>query len=294
MKLGLNDMAAEAVKLRLRPIIEEDRDGVVNLLGEGFARRSVTYWRRAWNRLIALDKPDGFSQLGYVIDLGGEIVGVILIVAARNLSVEGSNKRANLSSWYVQPKYRSYAAMLLSRACKEKDITFLNVSAAQHTYAICEALGFVRYSEGQIAAIPLLSQRIIGLSIKPYSPLSSGLSAVEEHIMADHLDYGCVCLVGNDTDSAHPFVFVKRYIKGFLPTAQLIYCRSTVELARYAQHIGAYLAVRGIFFLILDASSPIAGLIGKYYPGRSPKYYKGSKAPQIGDLAYTEIAIFGI
>jgi hypothetical protein len=287
-------MAAEAVKLSLRLITEKDRDGVISLLREGFTRRSIAYWQQAWDRLIALDKPEGFNQLGYVIDVGGEIVGVILIVAAQNLSAEGSNKRANLSSWYVQPKYRSYAAMLLSRACKEKDITFLNVSAAQHTYAICEALGFVRYSEGQIAAIPLLSQRVVGLSIKPYRPLSGGLSTIEEKIMADHVAFGCVCLVGKDANSAHPFIFVKRHIKGFLPAAQLVYCRSTEELARYAQQIGAYLAIRGIFFLILDASGPVDYLKGKYYPGRSPKYYKGPQAPQVGDLAYTEIAVFGI
>jgi hypothetical protein len=287
-------MAAEAVNLRLRLIDKNDRSGVVALLREGFPRRSVAYWEQAWDRLIMLEKPEELNQLGHVIDVGGRIVGVILIITARALFVESSKKRANLSSWYVHPDYRSYAAMLLSRACKDKTITFLNVSAAVHTYPICEALGFVRYSEGQMAAIPVLSKKQSGVAISRFSNSQARLSDSELKMMVDHENYGCICLVGTTAAGQQPFIFVKRRIKGFLPAAQLVFSRSNDEFRRFAHQIGLYLAARGIVFVILDSSAPIEGLKGKYYPGRSPKYFKGPQKPNIGDLAYTEIAVLGI
>ncbi len=287
-------MAAEAPPVRLRQITENDQEGVLKLLREGFPRRSASYWDSAWAKLVNLKKPEGLSQLGYVIDVGGELEGVILVIAAQSLAGLGSKKRANLSSWYVRPKYRSFATMLLSRACKDKDVTFLNVSAAEHTYSICEALGFVRYSEGQIAAMPVLSKRHAGLHLKPFTGEATGLTEMERQVLRDHQAFGCICLVGTENGAAQPLIFVKRQIKGAIPAAQLIYCRSIDQFLRYAKPVGSYLARRGMFFVILDSSGPIDGLKGKYYAGKSPKYYKGPEPPRQGDLAYTEIALFGI
>jgi hypothetical protein len=287
-------MPSEAANVRLRLITAVDRENVVKLLVEGFARRNFTYWQQAWDRLIQLDKLEGFDTLGYALEVNSVMVGVILILAAKSLSLQGSNKRANLSSWYVKPEYRSFATMLLSRACKDKDITFLNVSAAKHTYAICEALGFVRYSQGQLACAPILSKRTPGLKVSAYTSPVAGLDDGEVKLITDHQSYGCLCLIGTDGDAAQPFIFVKRRIKGLLPVAQLIYCRSIEDFSSYSKHIGAFLAARGVITVILDSNGPVGGLKGIYYNGRSPKYYKGNHPPRIGDLAYTEIALFGI
>jgi hypothetical protein len=287
-------MAGEASNVRLRLITSDDRENVVKLLVEGFARRNFVYWQQAWDRLVLLDKPDGFDPLGYVLEVNSAMVGIILILAAKSLSQASSNKRANLSSWYVKPEYRSYATMLLSRACKDKDVTFLNVSAAKHTYAICEALGFVRYSQGQMACAPLLSKKTPDLKIGAYTGRVAGLDDREVRIISDHQSYGCLCLIGTERNQAQPFIFVKRRIKGLLPVVQLVYCRSNENFVLYAKNIGAFLAARGIMTVILDSNGPVGGLKGIYYGGRSPKYYKGSDPPRVGDLAYTEIALFGI
>jgi hypothetical protein len=76
------------------------------------------------------------------------------------------------------------------------------------------------------------------------------------------------------------------------PAAQLIYCPCT-DLVRLAGPVGKYLALHGMPFMVVPANGPIPGLLGKYFGGK-PMYYRGPDRPRVGDLAYTEVAMFGI
>ncbi len=89
-------------------------------------------------------------------------------------------------------------------------------------------------------------------------------------------------------------MFRPRFVKGVIPCAQLIYCRDIGNIARFAGPIGRFLALRGRPFVVIDANGPIAGLIGKYFDETMPKYYRGPAQPRLGDLAYTEAALFGV
>ena len=77
------------------------------------------------------------------------------------------------------------------------------------------------------------------------------------------------------------------------PCAQIIYCRDVGDFIRLAGPIGRFLAPRGLPLVIVDANGPIPGLIGTYHRDR-PKYFKGLLRPRLGDLAYTEYALFGL
>ena len=68
----------------------------------------------------------------------------------------GSTIRCNVSSWYVEPAFRTYATLLVSQALRHKNVTYLNVSAAPHTWPIIEAQGFSRYCDGIFVAAPML------------------------------------------------------------------------------------------------------------------------------------------
>jgi hypothetical protein len=57
--------------------------------------------------------------------------------------------------------------------------------------------------------------------------------------------------------------------------------------------IGRFLPVRGHPLVLIDANGPIPGLVGKYAGAKMPKYFKGPDRPRLGDLAYTETAMFG-
>ena len=75
--------------------------------------------------------------------------------------------------------------------------------------------------------------------------------------------------------------------------AQLIYCRQTSDFVRHAAAIGRYLLGRGHLLALCDANAPIPGLVGHYFAGKAPKFFKGPRAPRINDLSFTEAVIFG-
>ena len=35
-------------------------------------------------------------------------------------------------------------------------------------------------------------------------------------------------------------------------------------------------------------------LVGRYFEGVTPKYFRGPEQPRLGDLAYTEAVMFGL
>jgi hypothetical protein len=45
--------------------------------------------------------------------------------------------------------------------------------------------------------------------------------------------------------------------------------------------------------MLCDGEGPIAGLIGRFFKDRAPKYFKGADRPRLNDLAYTEAVLFG-
>jgi hypothetical protein len=91
---------------------------------------------------------------------------------------------------------------------------------------------------------------------------------------------------------AYPFIFRRRLLKGAVPCAQMIYCQSVNDFARFAGPIGRFLAMRGLLFVIIDANGHIPGLVGTFRKGIMPKYFKGRDQPRLGDLAYSEAALF--
>lgn len=280
--------------VRMRLATEHDKEDMIKLLVEGFPLRNARYWQVAWHRLTELAQRSAQPVLGHVITVEGKLVGLVLYIERPSNSPDGSTRYVNLSSWYVKPDYRSFATLLLSRACKNKEKTFLNVSAAVHTFEICEALGFKRYSTGQLATPLLMGPAAKGRKIEVFRGHHAGLSENDNRLLIDHVGYGCICLVGTADNESQPFIIVHRMIKNVLPSSQLIYCRSLDTFIPFARSIGILLARRGIFSTILDSRGAIKGLRGRYYEGRSPKYYKGPLEPTLCDLSYTELALFGI
>jgi len=288
-------------KIRCRRIEEADADRVVALFTRGFgARRTRLFWERVIARLAtraaaAADAP-GY---GYLLESEGAAVGANLQIFStlRAGADQKATTRCNVSSWYVDPAFRSYAPLLVSQALKQKGVTYLNISSIPHTRPIVEAQGFLRFSNGVFVALPCLSRapagaqaRVIAADAQPRAPFETH----ERDLLRDHADYGCMSLWCETPERAYPFVFRERRIKGLISCAQLIYCRDLADFVRFARPLGRYLAWRGRPLVILDANGPVPGLLGKYFDQTMPKYFKGPAPPRLGDLAYTETALFGM
>ena len=284
-------------RLRCREIAEADLPAVAELLAKSFTTRDNQLLRL--RRLAQCTPPAGMPQFGYLLEHDDRPVGAILTLYS-SISIGGSTvTRCNLSSWHVEPEYRGYGALLTSQALKQKNVTYVNVTARPSTWPIVSAQGFSRYSDGTFIAGPLLNRRAPATVTTVVAADGAGVSVGggkldpgEIAMLSDHARFGCLSLVCETAETAHPFIFARRDLKGLIPCVQLVYCRSIDEFVRFAGSIGRALARRGILLVTIDANQPIPGLSGRYYPGRMPKFVRGEGTMRLGDLAYTNIAVF--
>jgi hypothetical protein len=288
--------------VRCRPIDDADAEGIVTLLTRGFAgRHPRAYWQAVIDRLASRPVPADAPRYGYLLESNHAPVGTILQIFAR-LPPGGAHcgeeptTRCSVSSWYVEPNFRSYAPLLVRQALKRKNVTYLNTSSAPHTRPIAEAQGYVRFSNGVFLTLPLLCRapnsraRVIPSPSLPQAPFDPR----ESELLAEHAGFGCISVWCETAERAHPFVFRPRWVKRFVRCAQLVYCRDVADFVSFARPLGLHLAARGWPLVILDANGPVPGLIGRYFDDTMPKYFRGPQAPRLGDLAYTEAALFGM
>lgn len=291
----VNAFMPSASKIRVREIAANDVDGVTDLLTRGFPRRSRAFWTKVLACLARRPPPAGLPKFGYLLEGGGAPVGAILLISSQMPNGANSAVRCNVSSWYVEPSYRSYASFLAAKALSHKDVTYLNITPAPHTRPIVQAQGYSQYAAGTFVALPALTLSSQRARVRPFDlARNADVEPFERDLLLEHAGYGCISLVVETSDGPHPFVFRPRVVKGIVGFAQLIYCRNIEDFVRCAGPIGRYLALRGKPLVIVDADGPIPGLVGKYLAGRMPRFFRGPDRPRLGDLAYTEIAMFGV
>jgi hypothetical protein len=281
--------------VRCRLITDDLIEPVIGCLTRGFPVRPKTYWIAALERMSRRPGIGEYPRYGYALEAKGKIVGVILLIFSLRESAAGRYVRCNISSWCVDAEYRACAILLHMAAVKHKEVTFLNISPATHTRATIEALGFQRFSNGQIFSAPILSGSPGKVSVRAstWEGPGSELPECERKILSELASLGCWALVCVKDGAAYPFVFQRRVVLRFIPCSHLIYCRSLAEFARFAGPIGRHLLFRAGPFCIVDTNGSAPGLVGRYFAGRNPKYFKGRVQPVVGDLSDTELAIFG-
>jgi hypothetical protein len=289
-----------AVKPRFREIEESDVEAIADLLTRGFVHRSREYWLLGLRRQGARSLPPDAPRYGYLMESNGKPVGCLLLIYSTK-TIDGTTTICcNNSSWYVDPEFRNYAALFASMTQKRKDVTYFNVTPAVPTWPILEAQGFRVYCRGLYFSLPVLSRNQRGMRVEAVTAdIASvvGLPDDDLSMLKRHAGYGCVSLVCRTADDVVPFVFFPlRKRRGIipLPALQLGFCHDIADYVRCASAIGRYLLGRGSPVVILDANGPMTGLAGIYSEARGRKYFKGPRQPRLGDLADTELAIFGM
>jgi hypothetical protein len=286
--------------VRCRAITDADRDDVVALLTVGFKGRSPDYWRQGIVKLSKRTVPEGCPRYGYVLETGGRLVGIILLIGALREEDQAPIKTANVAGWFVMPEYRGYAQLLVSMALRRKDISYLNVTPAPHTWPIIEHQGYRRYCSGLFFAVAALKPPVPGVEIQTITAEKNPphIQELQEFVMLrDHASFGCLVLAAREGSAIHPFVFRSFRIKSgriWTPGAMTIYARDQALVVRLAGNIGKFLFRYAMPFIIMDANGPIDGLTGIYTERSGRKYVKGPYQPPLCDLSYTELAIFGL
>jgi hypothetical protein len=287
------DAPRPEARLKVREICEADLPAIAALLNRGFAFRSIDYWLRGLKRHADRPRPAGYPAFGYCLDHGGAPVGVILLLFSEARAGAERIIRCNVSSWYVEPSFRAFSSLMVRAATKDKRVTYFNITPAPHTWSTVEAQGFSVYCKGQVYGALALSRKVAQASVELFSEAATeGLDDYEADLLRQHAAFGCLGLVVRDGAKAYPFVFQKHRVKEVLPVYRLLYCREIGDLTRFAGNVGRFLARRGGLLVRFDANAPVPGVIGWYSERRGRKYVKGPRPPRLGDLAFTEAALF--
>ena len=286
--------APSSGRLRVREITEADHERVARLLAKGF-QRPVWYYAQALSRLSQHATPPGLSKYGFMMEADGIPVGAVLLIFSALRSGGITQTRCNITSWYVEPAYRSYAAVFTSRALRHRDVTYINISARPAARPVIQAQGFRCYSRGQYVAVPALHAgpadgpvRICGIDTPP----DVAFETADQRLLSAHAGFGCMSLWCMTKKRAYPFVLLPRLFKRLVPGVQLIYCRDIDDVVRFAGPLGRFLALRGKLVVSIDSNGPITGLVGRYIEGKSPRFFKGPAPPRLGDISYTQAAMF--
>ena len=146
----------------------------------------------------------------------GIIAGVLLLLYTSRGAGSETTIHCNLSSWYVDPAFRNYAALLTKIAQRNKEVTYLNISPATWTWPIIETQGFNSYCSGLFFSLPALSSVKPGTTIQTVSPDTrtiEGLSEADAELLIRHARYGCLSLVCRTTCGAFPFILLPTRIR---------------------------------------------------------------------------------
>jgi hypothetical protein len=270
----------QVTRVRCRPIADSDLDRLADLLTRGFPQSHRSYWREGFARWQHVPVVEGLPRYGYVLDGGIGPVGVILLISSQR----GDRVIANLSSWYVEPQWRTHSTLLIAVATKLKHVTYLNASPAPHTWRTLQAQGFVPYNFGRSAVFALPGRGAVRENIPDDLP--------EAQLLRDHRAMGQISLTVEKDGIVSPFVLKPRRLdKPPVPVMDVMFTRSPDDLRRCAPALARHFLPRGSLGFLIDGD--MDGLLSHYVEGKEPRYFKGPHRPVLGDLAYTEKVIFG-
>ncbi|HEX4271568.1 MAG TPA: hypothetical protein VHZ32_09280 [Rhizomicrobium sp.] len=270
----------QVTRVRCRPIADSDLDRLADLLTRGFPQSHRSYWREGFARWQHVPVVEGLPRYGYVLDGGIGPVGVILLISSQR----GDRVIANLSSWYVEPQWRTHSTLLIAVATKLKHVTYLNASPAPHTWRTLQAQGFVPYNFGRSAVFALPGRGAVRENIPDDLP--------EAQLLRDHRAMGQISLTVEKDGIVSPFVLKPRRLdKPPVPVMDVMFTRSPDDLRRCAPALARHFLPRGSLGFLIDGD--MEGLLSHYVEGKEPRYFKGPHRPVLGDLAYTEKVIFG-
>jgi len=224
-------------------------------------------------------------RYGFVLESESGLVGVLMLLSSQR----GDRIVANLSSWYVEPEWRSHSTLLVSEATKLKHVTYRNASPAPHTERTLEALSFIPYNFGRSAVFALPGRGRVSDAIPAGLP--------EAQLLADHRAWGWTSLVVEKDGITSPFVFKRRRLDrpalGRRKPAMmdLMFCRDMDDFRRCAPALARHFLAKGVLGFLVDGDPD--GMLGHYVEGKEPRFFKGPHRPLLGDLAYTEKVVFG-
>lgn len=263
------------------------------LLARGFPLRAPSFWADALERLAAYHEAAGLGAVGQIMRVKGEAVGVILTMRSRRGGGDAAPRSVvNLSSWYVDERFRLLAPRMLQQVLAEPVDTVTDLTPSPPVTEMMGRFGFVRrFDGGVILALPMLAFQMGPGNVGPVdaSPLDGGTARLVE----DHLGLGCLACCLIEGEAAQPLVFSTGRRKG-LPAARLVYAEDLASVRRNLGEIARFLLARGVICLEIPSNRGDVPP-GAWFSGRSrPTFVRGTDTAAAIDHAYSEFVFLRI
>lgn len=264
------------------------------LLARGFPLRAEPFWAVGLDRLSAFHDAQGLGPIGQIMRVKGEAVGVILTMRSRRERADGAPPQTvvNLSSWYVNERFRLMAPRMLQKVLAEAVDSFTDLTPSPPVTDMIGRFGFVRcHDGGAIFALPVQALQLGPGQIGPVETIA--LDAALGRLVEDHLSLGCLACALVDPDGSRPLVFSLGRRKG-LPAARLVYADDVASVRRNMGAIARFLLSRGVICLEMPADRQETPK-GAWFSTRSrPSFVRGVRPAAAIDHAYSEFVFLRI
>lgn len=192
--------------LKIRTIDKDDLSLASELLSKGFPRRDRYFWESGLRKLQAYSSKQQ-HPIGQFLIAANKPVGVLLTIPGTNPLTGG--KVVNLSSWYIEEKYRWYAPKMLMDATADAHTTFTDFTPSPEVVALNKKLGFKTFT-AKLALVILpfaamgraTSDTILPLGREP----AGAFSETQWHSINAHLDMGCMAFSVKRDGVCHPVI----------------------------------------------------------------------------------------
>ncbi|MCZ8313798.1 hypothetical protein [Phreatobacter sp.] len=271
----------------LEPIERETLGEAHALLARGFPMRKPDFWTEGLERLMAHHAASGLGPIGQIMRMKGESAGVMLTIRSRR--ADGGSV-VNLSSWYVDPRFRLLAPRMLTRVLEEPADVFTDLTPSPAVTEMIGRFGFVQRHAGALLVALPVAAFVPGGGARILDGIPDSAEAV---MLAGHRDLGCLVLRLITDDGEMPLVVSVASRRG-LPVARIIYATDLAAVRGAIGPIARHLLARGLAVLELPAD-PGDHVPGGWFTRRArPTFFRGTPPAAAVDHAYSEFVFLRI
>ncbi len=230
----------------LEPIERTGLEEAQALLARGFPMRAPAFWPAASTGSWPIMRP-GVRPRRPDPEVKGEAAGIMLTIRSRR--AEGGTV-VNLSSWYVEPRYRLLGPRMLTRILDEPADRFTDLTPSPVVTDMIGRFGFVqRHAGALLVALPVAAlSPARGVRIVDGAP-----DAADAPLLAGHSDLGCIVLRLVSETGETPLVVSVAQRRG-LPVARLVYAKDLAAVHAAIGPLARLLLARGLPLLEMPAN----------------------------------------
>ena len=280
----------------LRPVAFQSLDETLPLLTRGFPGTPRSSWVAGIDRLKRYGAGDPSARAAYLLEAGGQDVGVILAIPSTRQRTGGKESSiVNLSSWYIDPEHRWRGPRMLQKVVASDSTIYTDLTPTAQVRTMIGHFGFQSWTEGTLLfVLPWMAIGRTGDSqVVPLHKLApDSLDPSVQRMLEDHAAAGCTAVALWDGNALHPLIFSRTTRRG-LGVGRLIYADDRGIVTSHMAAIARFLLRQKIVLLAVNADRQDHS--GGIFTQRLPQaFFKGRSAPPPCDLAYSEYAFLHI